>query len=48
MLCGIWVSLGWRYGCGGDAHFGRFGDGFAEYFDLDVADGGVEGHRHGW
>lgn len=30
------------------AYFCRFGDGFAEDFDFDVADGGMECHRHGW
>lgn len=33
----------WRH-----AYFGGFGDGFAEYLDFHVTDGGVERHRHGW
>ena len=33
---------------GGMAYFCGFGDGFTEDFDLDVAGGGVQCHRHGW
>ena len=31
-----------------NAYFCRFGNGFAENFDFDVAGGGLECHRHGW
>ena len=32
----------------GCPHLCCFGDGFTKDFDLDVAGGGVQCHRHGW